>query len=82
MKAGAAFDFNYYLLTKRQEFFTPRQQRQLLRNLNNSYLNDKARMDYFVKISKLHFRELSIKSYLAFLKSVVAKMIGLRKENR
>ncbi|MFE3871892.1 glycosyltransferase family 2 protein [Flavobacterium sp. ZS1P70] len=73
-KIKASFQFYYYLLYCKNEFFTENQRQILLQKLNNSYFHRKKSAMNFFKISFLHLKYFSTKEYLNFLKSFWQKI--------
>jgi hypothetical protein len=68
-KLDATFQFYYYLLNFKNEFFNENQKQILLEKLKNSYFHRKKSFGNFVKISLLYLKYFSIPEYLDFLKS-------------
>lgn len=79
LKAKAVFDFAYYLVTQKKQYFTKHQQRLLLRKLDKAYLNDKKQVGSFIKISKVYLKDFSIIGYLILIKSMIFNIYVLKK---
>lgn len=73
-KLKASFQFYYYLLNYKNEFFTENQKQILLQKLKNSFFHRKKSALNFLKISFIHLKFFSIKEYLGFLKSFLQKI--------
>ena len=69
-KTIAAFDFYYYLVSKKRIYFTDLQYIELRNKLNKIYLNNKKEGVFFFKITKFYFFNFLIKEYFYFLKSI------------
>ena len=69
-KTMAAFDFYYYLVVKKRNYFTDLQYIELRNKLNKIYLNNKKEGVFFFKITKFYFFNFLIKEYFYFLKSI------------
>ena len=74
-KVQATFEFYYYLLNSKNNFFTKDQKQMLLQKLKNSYFHKKKNAANFLKLSSLHLRYFSIKEYLFFLKTLCIKIL-------
>lgn len=69
-KTEAAFQFYKYLLEQKKSRFTPRQIVLLLSQMSRTYIYNKKKVTYFVKISELYFRNLAFRNYFKFLKLI------------
>ncbi|MFV8368167.1 glycosyltransferase [Flavobacterium sp. LB2R40] len=76
-KSRASFQFYYYLLNDKYEFFTENQRQILFQKLKNSYFDRKKSLINFLKISSIFFKYFSTKEYLIFLKSLCIKVAKL-----
>lgn len=74
-KLDATFQFYYYLLNFRSEFFKENQRQILLHKLKNSYFHRKKSSRNFMKISVLYLKYFSMSEYINFLKSFWLKII-------
>lgn len=74
-KLDATFQFYYYLLNFKSDFFTEDQRQILLHKLKNSYFHRKKSSGNFIKISVLYLKYFSMSEYLNFLKSFWLKII-------
>ena len=70
LKSKSAFKFYYYLLSKKSDCFTRTEMRVLLKKINNSYLNNKKKVNWFLKISNIYFQNLFFMDYYYFLKAI------------
>lgn len=80
-KIRAAFEFYYYLLTKKKHYFDDFHFKNLMQKLSKSYLNDKKNAKNFLRISKFFFVNYYILEYLFFLKSIL-KSIFVKAKNQ
>jgi hypothetical protein len=69
-KLNATFDFYYYLLSTKKNFFTKFQQKKLIEQLVKTYLNDKKKGVKFLKTTKIFLVNLYMLDYLRFIKSI------------
>ncbi|MDN3618943.1 glycosyltransferase [Polaribacter undariae] len=70
-KWKARFKYYYYLLHYKKIFFNVEQQKRLLKLYEKSYINNKYRVYYFIKISYTHFICFGMKYYLSFINSII-----------
>jgi GT2 family glycosyltransferase len=71
LKAKAKFDFYYYLLAWKLNFFSKMERKELIFMLNKCYINDKKKLSHFFLISKLYFKNFLIKDYFSFIKLII-----------
>jgi glycosyltransferase involved in cell wall biosynthesis len=69
-KGKSYFYFYLYLLSKKQNYFTEIQKKELLTRVSKSYLNNKRQPNLFFKISKIYLNNFYVADYLRFLKSI------------
>lgn len=69
-KELARFYFYKYLLTEKQDYFSPKQKIVLLKRLNKSFLNNKRQIKLFFLISKIHFSSFQMQFYPSFLNDI------------
>ena len=70
LKSQAAFDFLYYLLVQKRQFFNSFQKKELLKEITRIYLNNKKKIVFFLKLSWYFLDNLLIYAYLNFLKLI------------
>ncbi len=71
LKSKSAFNFYYYLLSKKRNQFTRAERLVLLKKINNSYLNNKTKVTWFLKISTIYFINFFIMDYCYFIKDII-----------
>lgn len=74
-KIRAAFEFYFYLLTKKKPYFDKSQFKNLLQKLSKSFLNDKKNAMNFLRVSKIYLTNFFIADYFSFLKSILQSSI-------
>ncbi len=72
-KLNATFDFYYYLLSIKKNFFSKLQQKELLEQLVKVYLNDKKSIVKLLKVSKIFLSAMFFLDYLKFVKTIFFK---------
>lgn len=84
LKSKSTFNFYYYLLSKKKEQFTRTEMRVLLKKINNSYLNNKIKVNWFFRISTIYFINFFIIEYCYFIKDIFISNLKkhFRNENR
>jgi glycosyltransferase involved in cell wall biosynthesis len=70
LKSKATFDFYYFLLTKKGDYFNENQRSQLRLKICKCYTNNKREINYFFKITKIYLTDFLIKEYYGFIKSI------------
>lgn len=71
LKYKANFEFYYYLTTKKSIYFTKEQNKILLFTLSKCYINDKRKISYFFKISKIFLSKFLIKDFFGFINTIL-----------
>lgn len=82
LKTNAEFEFYNYLLTRKQNYFTSKQQQILFRRLNNCFIYNKRKLVLFFKISGTHFINFSFSRYLDFIQSIFTFYFNKRHAHR
>jgi hypothetical protein len=72
----ATFEFYYYLISSKKNYFTKIQQKKLIEQLSKTYINDKKHPINFLKISKIFLVNLNVLDYLKFIKSIYKSVIN------
>lgn len=75
IKSKAVFEFYFYLLTKKCNFFNKEQKKLLLRRISKCYINNKREWRYFVKISKIFIINFYFFELFLFIKSINVSLI-------
>lgn len=75
LKSQATFEFYYYLLNRKNMFFSNKQIVLLLSKLTKSYLNDKKQITHFLKLSKIYLTNFIFLGYFKFISTFVLKII-------
>lgn len=70
-KKKAKFEFYYFLIQNREEFFSEQEFKKLLYMLNKCYINNKKQYKIFIKISKMYFQKKKAKYFFTFLKQII-----------
>ncbi|RTZ02918.1 glycosyltransferase [Flavobacterium sp. RSP49] len=70
LKSKSTFTFFNYLLSKKSGCFTRLEKLILLKKMNNSYLNDKKKINWFFKISNIYFINFFFIDYYHFIKAM------------
>jgi glycosyltransferase involved in cell wall biosynthesis len=70
LKSKSTFTFFNYLLSKKSGCFTRLEKLVLLKKMNNSYLNDKKKISWFLKISNIYFMNFFFIDYYHFIKAI------------
>lgn len=70
LKSQAAFDFLYYLLVKKRQFFNSFQKKELLKEITKIYLNNKKNSMFFLKLSWYFLDNFLIYAYFNFVKLI------------
>lgn len=70
-KRKAKFEFYYYLIDNRKQDFSENELEELYIRLQKCYLDDKKQLLFFLKISKLYFKNFKLKSYVLFLRQLL-----------
>jgi hypothetical protein len=78
LKYKAVFDFYYYLITYRLNYFNSAQKDKLYTQINKSYLNDKKNIAYFLKLSNFYLSKFLFVDYLNFLKSIMLNVLKIK----
>lgn len=78
LKYKAVFDFYYYLITYRLNYFNSAQKDKLYTQINKSYLNDKKNIAYFLKLSNFYLSKFLFIDYLNFLKSIMLNVLKIK----
>jgi hypothetical protein len=73
LKTKAKFDFYYYLLTQKIQYFSRVEKKELFFMINKCYINDKKEFVLFFKISKLYLNKFLFKEYLSFIQFIFFK---------
>lgn len=81
LKAIATFEFYYYLLNQKSNYFSKKQNKLLFHKLENCYLNNKKNIGLFVKITKIYSINFLIFDYLKFLKSICLSVLYRTRKN-
>ena len=82
LKQQATFDFYYYLVSKRLNYFNSQQQLILYNQINKSYYNDKKNIRYFLKLTYFYMSRSLVVRYFYFIKSLIAIVIKPKNESR
>lgn len=84
LKSKSTFNFYYYLLSKKREQFTRTEMLVLLKKINNSYLNNKIKVNWFFRISTIYFINFFLIEYCYFIKDILISSLKkhFRNENR
>lgn len=75
-KLNATFDFYYYLLSNKKDFFSKLQQKELLGQLVKVYMNDKKSTIKFLKVSKIFLNAMFFTDYLKFVSTIFVKTLN------
>ena len=75
IKSKAVFEFYYYLLSNKSDFFTIQQKKILLTRISKCYINDKRKWSYFLKISKIFITNFYFVELYSFFKSISISLI-------
>lgn len=75
LKTASVFEFYYYLLSKKSQFFSKEQKSILHTRLENSYLNNKKNGKALFKISLFYLSKGFFVKYINFIKSILYKLI-------
>lgn len=78
LKYKAVFNFYYYLITNRLNFFNKKQKKKLFSRINKSYLNDKKNSVYFLKLTKFYLSNFLFINYFNFLKSILLNIFKIK----
>jgi len=81
LKAIATFEFYYYLLSQKSNYFTKNQNKLLFQKIENCYLNNKNEIILLIKITKIYFLNLLILDYIKFLKSIFLSVLNRTQKN-
>lgn len=75
LKSKSAFKFYYYLLSKKSDCFTKAEMLVLLKKINNSYLNNKRKINWFLKITSIYIVNFFILDYYYFIKDIFSSCL-------
>jgi glycosyltransferase involved in cell wall biosynthesis len=70
LKSKATFDFYYYLLVYKIDYFNENQRSELRSKICKCYINNKREINYFFKISKIYLTNFLFNDYYGFIKSI------------
>lgn len=70
LKSQAGFDFLYYLLVSKKQFFNSIQKKELLQEITKIYLNNKKNSMFFLKLSWCFLDNFLIVAYFNFFKLI------------
>jgi glycosyltransferase involved in cell wall biosynthesis len=73
LKSKAKFEFYYYLLTQKIQYFSDVEKKELFFMINKCYINDKKEYVLFFKISKIYLNKYLIKEYFSFIQLIILK---------
>jgi hypothetical protein len=79
LKSKAAFNFLYYLLNQKKQFFNSFQKNELLKEIISIYVNHKKNCMFFFKLSWYFLNNFLIYAYFNFLKSIYLSLIKKKK---
>jgi glycosyltransferase involved in cell wall biosynthesis len=84
LKSKSTFKFYYYLLSKKRDQFTRTEMQVLLKKINNCYLNNKIKVNWFFRISTIYFINFFLIEYCYFIKDILSSSLKkhFRNENR
>ncbi|MEA9413102.1 glycosyltransferase family 2 protein [Flavobacterium sp. PL02] len=71
LKSVAKFEYYYYLITNKSNYFAYSQRKILLSNLEKCYINDKKNGNFFLKITKTYLLNFWINDYFKFIQSIL-----------
>lgn len=75
LKSKSTFKFYYYLLSKKKGYFSRIEMKVLLKKINNSYLNDKKKINWFLKITNIYFMNFFFMDYYYFIKAIFSSCL-------
>lgn len=75
LKSKAKFEFYYYLVTKKIQYFSSVEKKELFFMLNKCYVNNKREYGLFIKISTIYFHKFLIKEYFSFIQLIILKSL-------
>lgn len=67
LKNIATFNFYYYLLNKKSTYFDVNQRDILYNSLEKCFLDNKKKLNYWMKLTRIYFVRFELKRYLNFL---------------
>lgn len=70
LKSQAAFEFLYYLLVEKKQFFNSFQKKELLKAITRIYLSNKKNSVFFLKLSWYFLNNFLIYEYFNFIKFI------------
>lgn len=79
IKNTATFDFYYYLLNNKIEFFNDKQQEILYSKLEKSFLNDKKNSYFWFRLMRIYLGSFKYKSFASLLYKAISQ--GLSSKN-
>lgn len=79
-KNRATFGFYYYLLDNKKDFFNAEQISILKNQLENTFMDNKMNVYFWLRFSKLYLANLYFKSYLIFIKKGIQAILKKNKQ--
>lgn len=77
----ATFDFYYYLLNNKREYFNTAKQNTLYSKLEKSFLNDKKNSYFWLKITKMYLGTYKFKSFTFLLYKAISQGFRSKKQS-
>lgn len=71
LKLQAKFEFYYYLINYRFNYFSNAELDELYFSINKCYINNKKQYVFFLKITKMYFQKKLFKKYFLFINQLI-----------
>ena len=78
LKQKATFNFYYYLIMFKLNYFNPFQRIELFKQINKFYINDKKNYTFFFKLTYFYWSRLLVVQYFQFLRSSIVNIINAK----